>query len=75
MGAEAPTHRGGEAEGFCEVDFIDAPRAEAGRLEIEVPEFLTDEFIDELLGDHPVPCPACSSAGAGACPRRISASE
>ena len=50
MEAEAPTHRGGEAEGFCEVDFIDAPKAEAGRLEIEVPEFLTDEFIGQLLG-------------------------
>ena len=49
LSAEAPTKRGGEAEGFCEVDFIDAPRAEAGRLEIEVPEFLTDEFIGQLL--------------------------
>ena len=48
--ADAPTARDGVQDGFQDVEFIAAPGAEAGRLEIEVPEFITGAFIEELLG-------------------------
>ena len=48
--ADAPTARDGVEDGFQDVEFVAAPGVEAGRIEIEVPEFITGAFIEELLG-------------------------
>ena len=62
---KAPTAGDGVEDGFQEVQLIAAPGVEGGRLEIEVPEFITAAFIEELLGAMGASAPVLVLRGSG----------